>query len=138
MKAKDRKLLVSATLGELDPEKMARLDGRLAAEPELQAAFERMAGVHALVLENPRAGFRPGFVGRALARLAAETRHSLSAALALRFRRLAPAALAVIVGLLAYNLFTGGSESRSAVEVALGLQPVTLEVAYDQDSGLAP
>ncbi|MBA3556317.1 MAG: hypothetical protein H0W29_16405 [Gemmatimonadales bacterium] len=136
MKAKDRRLLLRAIAGELDSEKRARLDERLASEPGLRTAFERMGGVHALVREIPRTGFRPGFAGRVAARLAVEAPRRLSAALALHFRRLAPAALAVILGLLAHNLLTGGPDSQSAVEAALGLQPVTLEVAYDLDSAL--
>lgn len=137
MKEDDRKLLLRAIAGELSPEEEARLDERLAAEPRFHAAHERMARVEALVRETPRAGFRPGFAGRVVARIAsAETPRRFSAALALAFRRLGPAALAIILALLVHNLLTEGPEAQSALEAALGLQPVTLEVAYDLDAAL--
>jgi hypothetical protein len=37
------------------------------------------------------------------------------------------------VGLLAHNLLTGGAQAQSPVEAALGLKPVTLEVAFGFD-----
>ncbi|MGH7564410.1 MAG: hypothetical protein ACREK5_08300, partial [Gemmatimonadota bacterium] len=46
---------------------------------------------------------------------------------------LAPVALAIIVALLTHNLLTGGARAQSAVEAALGLEPVTLELALDFD-----
>ncbi|MGH7588553.1 MAG: hypothetical protein ACRELU_08170 [Gemmatimonadota bacterium] len=133
MREKDRKLLLRAIAGELGPEERARLDDRLGAEPELGAAEERLARVQALVRETPRAEFRPGFAGRVMARLTAEAPRRLQASLALHFRRLAPAALALIVGLLAHNLLTGGAQAQSPVEAALGLKPVTLELAFGFD-----
>ncbi|MGH7570386.1 MAG: hypothetical protein ACREMK_00895 [Gemmatimonadota bacterium] len=131
MKAQDRRLLLRAIAGELDHAEHARFDERLNAEPDLRAAFERMVRVHALVSEASWAGFRPGFAGRVASRLVAETPRWLSATLSLHFRRLAPVSIAVIVGLLAHNLLTRGPDSQSALEAALGLQPVTLAVAYD-------
>ncbi|MGH7556300.1 MAG: hypothetical protein ACREMD_00680 [Gemmatimonadota bacterium] len=131
MKAQDRRFLLRAIAGELDHAEGAWFDERLNAEPDLRAAFERMARVHALVSECSWAGFRPGFAGRVAARLVTEAPGGLSAALSLHFRRLAPVALAVISGLLAHNLLTPGPDPQSALEAALGLQPVTLAVAYD-------
>lgn len=131
---KDRKLLLRAIAGELGPEERTRLEERLRADPELRAAQERFARVQTLVRETPRAhGFRPGFAGRVMARAAAEAPRRLQASLALHFRRLAPAALALILGLLAHNLLTGGAQAQSPVEAALGLKPVTLEMAFDFD-----
>ena len=133
----DRKLLLRAMANDLSVAERARLDERLAAEPRLRAALMRMARLEALVRETPRARFRPGFTGRVLARIAsAEAPRRLSAAIALGFRRLVPAALVIILALLAHNLLTEGPETQSALEAALGLQPVTLEVAYDLDAAL--
>ena len=87
----------------------------------------------AFVRETPQADFRPGFAGRVMARVTAEAPRRLQTSLALHFRRLAPAALALIVGLLAHNLLTGGARAQSPVEAALGLKPVTLELAFDFD-----
>ena len=133
MKEKDRTLILRAVLGELGPEEEARVERRLAEEPGLREQRDRLARVQALVVETPRAGFRPGFAARVAARIAAEAPRRLSAALALHFRRLAPAALAIILALLAHNLLTGGA-AQSAIEAALGLEPVTLEVAYELDT----
>ncbi|MGH7564341.1 MAG: hypothetical protein ACREK5_07950, partial [Gemmatimonadota bacterium] len=72
--------------------------------------------------------------GRVAARIAAETPRRLAASLVPRFRRLAPVALAIILALLTHNLLTGGTPAQSAVEAALGLEPLTLEVAFDFDS----
>lgn len=136
MREKDRKLLLRAIAGELGPEERARLEERLRADPELRAAEERLAQVQALVRETPRAEFRPGFGGRVMARIAAETSSRLQASLALHFRRLAPVAFVLILGLLVHNLLTGGARAQSPVEAALGLEPVTLEMAYDFDPAL--
>ena len=133
MREKDRKLLLRAIAGELGPEQRARLDDRLRADPELRAADERLVRVQALVHGTPRAEFRPGFAGRVMARVTAEAPRRLQTSLAFHFRRLAPAALALIVGLLAHNLLTGGAQAQSPVEAALGLKPVTLEVAFGFD-----
>lgn len=141
-KETDRKLLLRAMANELSTAERAGLDDRLAAEPGLRSALMRMTRVEALVRETPRSRFRPGFTGRVLARIAsAEGPRRLSAALALGFRRLVPAALVVILALLAHNLLTEGPAARSALEAVLGLQPLTLEVAYDLDAvlyGTAP
>ena len=134
MREKDRRLLLRAIAGELGPEERARFDDRLRTEPELRAAEERLVRVQALVRDRPRAaGFRPGFAGRLMARLTAEGPRRLPTSLALHFRRLAPAALALILGLLAHNLLTGGAQAQSPVEAALGLNPVTLELAFGFD-----
>lgn len=133
MREKDRRLLLRAIAGELGPEERAGLDRRLAAEPGLRAAHKRLARVQALVRETPRAGFRPGFAGRVAARIAAEARPRLAASLAPLFRQLAPFAMAIILALLTHNLLTGGAGAQSAVEAALGLEPVSLEVAFDFD-----
>lgn len=133
MREKDRRLLLRAIASELGPEARAGLDDRLAADPELRAAQERLARVEALVRETQRAEFRPGFAGRVMARVTAEAPRRLQTSLAIHFRRLAPAALALIVGLLAHNLLTSGARPQSPVEAALGLKPVTLELAFDFD-----
>ena len=133
MREKDRRLLLRRIAGELGPEERARVDDRLRADPELLAAQERLARVQALVRETPRAEFRPGFAGRVMARLTGEAPRRLQTSLALHFRRLAPAALALILGLLAHNLLTGGVQAQSPVEAALGLKPVTLGMAFDFD-----
>ncbi|MGH7564985.1 MAG: anti-sigma factor family protein, partial [Gemmatimonadota bacterium] len=72
MREKDRRLLLRAIAGELGPGERARLDERLAAEPGLRAAYERLAHVQAFLREAPRAGFRSDFAGRVAARIAAE------------------------------------------------------------------
>lgn len=134
MREKDRRLLLRAIADELGPEERARLDDRLTADPELRAAKERLARVQGLVREMPQtAEFRPGFAGRVMARITAEAPRRLQTSLAFHFRRLAPAALALIVGLLAHNLLTGGAQAQSPVEAALGLKPVTLELAFGFD-----
>ncbi len=133
MREKDRRLLLRAIAGELHPEERAQLDDRLGADPELRAAQERLVHVQAFVRETPRAQFRPGFAGRVMARVTAEAPRRLQTSLALHFRRLAPAALVLIAGLLAHNLLTGGAQAQSPVEAALGLKPVTLELAFDFD-----
>ena len=134
MREKDRRLLLRAIAGELDPEEGARLDARLRAEPGLQRVMERLARVQALVEGTRReAGFRPGFAGRVVARALTEAPWRLRTSLALHFRRLAPAAIVLIVGLLAHNLLTGGARAQSPVEAALGLRPVTIETAFDFD-----
>jgi hypothetical protein len=94
------------------------------------------ARLEALLREVPRGRFRPGFAGRVLARIASAEAPRLSAALAVGFRRLVPAALVIILALLAHNLLTDGAEPQSVLEAALGLEPVTLEVAYDLDAAL--
>jgi anti-sigma factor RsiW len=133
MREKDRRLLLRAIAGELGPEERARLDDRLGAEPELRAAEDRLVRIHALVRETPRAEFRPGFAGRVMARVTAEAPRRLQTSLGIHFRRLAPAALALILGLLAHNLLTGGAQAQSPVEAALGLKPVTLDIAFGFD-----
>jgi hypothetical protein len=134
MREKDRKLLLKAIAGELGPEEGARLDDRLRADTELRVARDRLARVQALVREAPRApGFGPGFAGRVLARALAGASRRLPSPLALHFRRLAPAALALIAGLLVHNLLTGDAQAQSPVEAALGLKPVTLELAFGFD-----
>ncbi|HET6340572.1 MAG TPA: hypothetical protein VFG78_00125 [Gemmatimonadota bacterium] len=134
MREKDRRLLLRAIAGELGPDERARLDDRLGADLELRAAQERLRRLQALVRGTPRAvEFRPGFAGRVMARLTAEAPRRLQASLALHFRRLAPAAFVLIVGLLAHNLLTGGAQAQSPVEAALGLKPVTLDLAFGFD-----
>lgn len=134
MREKDRKVLLRAIADELGPDERARLDDRLGADPELRAAQERLGHLQALVREMPRAvEFRPGFAGRILTRLTAEAPRRLQTSLALHFRRLAPAAFVLIVGLLAHNLLTGGAQAQSPVEAALGLKPVTFDLAFGFD-----
>jgi anti-sigma factor RsiW len=134
MKEKDRKLLLRAIAGEVGPEERARLDDRLGADPELRAAQERLERLQALVRETPRAPeFRPGCPGRVMARVTAEAPRRLQTSLGIHFRRLAPAAIILIIGLLAHNLLTGGAQAQSPVEAALGLKPVTLELAFGFD-----
>lgn len=78
-------------------------------------------------------GFAPGFADRVMARLPERAAPVivLDSALRRQFRRLAPLAAAVVVGLAAHNLIVRPSGTgQSVVEAALGLEPVTLDVAY--------
>ena len=92
--------------------------------------------LEALLRGVPRGSFRPGFAERVLARITSAEAPRLSAALALGFRRLVPAALVIILALLVHNLLADGPETQSVLEAALGIQPVTLEVAYDLEAAL--
>jgi anti-sigma factor RsiW len=133
MREKDRRLLLRAIAGELGPDERARLDDRIRADPELRKAQERLGRLQALVRQTPRAEFRPGFAGRVMARVTAEAPRRLQTSLGIHFRRLAPAVIILIIGLLAHNLLTGGAQAQSPVEAALGLKPVTLELAFGFD-----
>ncbi len=133
MKRDDRILLLQALDDELSAAERELLAARLAAEPELRRARDRLAGIRAAVRNTRRPRFEPGFTDRVMAGLAPAVRRPLrsaSNALAFQFRRLAPAALALIAALLAYNL-SAELVRQSALEAALGLQPVTVETAYE-------
>jgi hypothetical protein len=79
------------------------------------------------------ASFGPGFVDRVMARVSEAPAPVivLDSALRRQFRRLVPLAAAVMIGLAAHNLILrpAGVE-QSTIEAALGLEPVTLDVAY--------
>ena len=83
--------------------------------------------------------FGPGFVERVMARVpeAPAPVIVLDSALRRQFRRLVPLAAAVMVGLAAHNLIVSpAGVGQSTLEAALGLEPVTLDVAYAFDPTL--
>jgi hypothetical protein len=83
--------------------------------------------------------FGPGFVERVMARVpeAPAPVIVLDSALRRQFRRLVPLAAAVMIGLAAHNLIVSPTGvEQSTIEAALGLEPVTLDVAYAFDPTL--
>ena len=84
--------------------------------------------------------FAPGFVERVIHRLPESAAPEiafdspvflLDSSLRRQFGRLLPLAAAALIGLVAHNLIVGPvGAGQSALEAALGLEPVTLDVAY--------
>ena len=87
-----------------------------------------------LLSQAREARFRPGFAERVMRGVAGESRSS--AALGRQFQRLAPVAIAAIVGLFVYNVWISGS-GRPTLEEALGLREVTIAEAYSMEA-IAP
>lgn len=74
--------------------------------------------------------FAPGFANRVVRAASAEAEGpSLALLLVPQFIRLAPAALALIVGLFVYNVWVAGG-GRPTLEEALGVPPVSIAEAY--------
>ena len=86
--------------------------------------------------------FEPGFSQRVMERLRGEVVVPvivLSRTLGRQFMRLAPVAAAVLVALSAYSLLgLGAASGQSVLETALGLEPLTVETAYELDQSFYP
>jgi anti-sigma-K factor RskA len=84
-----------------------------------------------LIQENAEDSFKPFFSSRVMSRLNANSaaEESFTRALAWMFRRVAVAAVILIVALAAYNISSQRAlgNSRSPVEEALALPAVTIE-----------
>lgn len=83
-------------------------------------------------VREPR--FRPGLAERVMRGIAGESRSSV--ALSRQFQRLAPVAIAAIVGLFVYNVWISGT-GQPTLEEALGLREVTIGEAYSMEA-IAP
>lgn len=115
------------------------MDGDMMDEQEFGKLTDRQRELAAELRAVRPTGFGPGFVERVMGCLPepATPVIVLDSALRRQFRQLVPLAAAVIIGLAAHNLIVrpAGVE-QSAVEAALGLEPVTLDVAYAFDPSL--
>lgn len=102
-------------------------------EQELRDLTESRRKLAAELRAARTTSFGPGFVDRVMARVpeAPAPVIVLDSALRRQFRRLVPLAAAVVIGLAAHNLIVSpAGVEQSAIEAALGLEPVTLDVAY--------
>lgn len=109
------------------------MDGDMMDEQEFGKLTDRQRELAAELRGTRATGFGPGFVERVMGRLPEPATPVIifDSALRRQFRRLVPLAAAVMVGLTAHNLIVSPTGlEQSAVEAALGLEPVTLDVAY--------
>ena len=91
-----------------------------------------------LLQEGGRGGFEPGFADRVMARVAVRSAGTfavpmMSLSLQRYFLRLAPVALALLIGLGLFNLAGRRSQGQNAIDAVLGLPAVTIAAAYDMD-----
>ena len=92
--------------------------------------------IEKLVGESARRSFGPGFADRVMLRVRAEA-DSFDVALLSQFRWLAAAASLAAVALGAYSILGAERyETQSALEAALGLEPVSAETVYSLEEAL--
>lgn len=118
---------------------------RVLAHPSFPEGFPDRVNARIAALDETRAamrdgGFAPGFADRVMARvepeMAADRQRGLTrsreveVAIPRVFTRLLPAAAAVVILLGTFSL-RAGSDDQTAIEAMLGLEPVTLEAAYE-------
>jgi anti-sigma factor RsiW len=130
--------------GERDFLLQRALDGVLTAEeeqrfallseesPELRLELERARQLRAMIKESREVSFGPFFSSRVMSRIrSSETEDSFAQALTWLFRRVAVAAIVLIVALTAYNISSQRAlgNHRSPLEAALGLPPVTVSMS---------
>lgn len=109
------------------------MDGNMMDEQESRDLTESQRKLAAELRAARITSFGPGFVERVMQRLpeAPAPVIVLDSALRRQFRRLVPLAAAVMIGLAAHNLILSpAGVGQSTIEAALGLEPVTLDVAY--------
>jgi anti-sigma factor RsiW len=128
----ERDLLRRALDGELAAEDEKRFAALLEKTPALRSEWERIQRLRALVQESRENSFGPFFSSRVMNRIrSGEKRESFTQALAWIFRRVAVAAIILIVALTAYNISTHRALGNhlSPLEAALGLPPATVSTS---------
>lgn len=135
MTARDRYLLERALDGALSPDEVREFEARQAGMPGLRDQFERERRLHHLASEAAVDTFAPYFEDRVMRRLRA--RHvpaaaeaNFAEALVELFRRFAPAAMALALVLVLYNVSGSGlleSYDAGFLEAVFALPPVTPE-----------
>ncbi|MFH1011343.1 MAG: hypothetical protein V1784_08955 [bacterium] len=129
----ERDLLLRRALdGELTAEDEQRFATLLEKSPALRLEWERLRRLRALVKESREDSFGPFFSSRVMNRIhSSEAEDSFAQALAWLFRRVAVAAIVLIVALTAYNISSQQARGnhRSPLEAALGLPPVTVSMS---------
>lgn len=132
MKRRKDILFQRALDGELSMEEERRLAALLEESPSLRLEFERVRRLRALVEESREDSFKPFFSSRVMSRIRAQAKEETFAhALAWLFRRVAVAAIVLIVALTAYNISQqhAAGNHRSALEAVLGLPPATVSTS---------
>lgn len=126
MKRSDLDLLYRSLDTTLTAEERSRLDAVLRHDPGLREERERLVRLRSQMERQETPSFRPGFTGRVMERLAAESASEAAPVsaddatpdfentLSLMFRRMAVAASIAAIMLLTYNLATTGSVSFTA------------------------
>lgn len=103
-------------------------------EPRGNSAREGTSpGALGTLLRSSTPGFDAGFVDRVMTRIEAEAHQDTQLARVMRgqFIRWAPLGLAASLALAAFNIMQGsGAAPESAIEAALGLEPVTVASVY--------
>jgi anti-sigma factor RsiW len=125
-------LLQRALDGVLTAEEEQRLAILLEEFPALRLELERARQLRALVKESREDSFGPFFGSRVMSRIRSSAgKESFTQALAWLFRRVAVAAVVLIVALTAYNISIQQAlgNHRSPLEAALGLPPVTVSMS---------
>ena len=135
MADRQAELLARALGGELDPAQQRQFDDLVAQDGAFRAQWQQAQRVRERLAEAPAGAFQPFFATRVMARLDAERRgaqpESLAVDLVAWFRSLAPAALALCLGLVVLNLRDGDlmGEDAGWLDQALALPAADLEVA---------
>jgi len=132
MKGEREFLLQRALDGVLTAEEKRRLAILLEESPALRLELERARQLRALIKECTENSFGPFFSSRVMSRIrSSDAEDSFAQALAWLFRRVAVAAIVLIVALTAYNISSQQAlgNHRSPLEAALGLPPVTVSMS---------
>jgi hypothetical protein len=136
MNAREKELLLRASLDELGPGEVSRLSDLLARSEEARIELEGMKRLRSVMADAPQPSFEAFFPTRVMQRVRSEReggRTALAEILAGQFRRAAPVALAALISLIVFNLVTGRQVFDKPLEAVLGLPSVTIEAAYDYD-----
>lgn len=142
----DRERLLRYLEGDLSTDERARIEARLADEPDLHRTLERLRTLRTTV-QDARGSFSSGFSGRVIARIRdrrADPLATLYEPIRGLFLRLALTVLLLIGGLGTYNAvrYQDVGATTSTVEAALGLPDVTYRTAiaseWDLDTADQP
>ena len=132
---RSRTLLMQALSNELTSEERREFEALMEQDPGLREEYDRMVRLETFVSGTAHDSFSVGFADRVMESLSAGTvtsKESFFDMLASGFYRLAGVAVAIIAILCTYNISQSDTTDRSAIEAALGLQPVSIEAAYTQ------
>lgn len=131
--ANDRERLLRYLEGDLSPSERARIESRLADEPDLHRTLERLRPLRTTV-QDARGSFSSDFSGRVMAQIRNRRDDALVTLyepIRGLFLRLALTVLLLIGGLGTYNAvrYQDIGATTSTVEAALGLPDVTYQTA---------
>ena len=133
MNERDHILLLRGLSDELSPDEKPDFEALIANNPEAKAEYQRLEELNHMLSTSAYDSFGPSFADRVMERVGRGeqyVRTTLADALASIFARVAPlgAAAAIILGVYNFVTFDAG---QSPLEAAMGLQPVTVQTAYD-------